>query len=61
MLKTIFVGMLIALPGFVFLAKASTDQIRLDPNDARLVSLGKAVYVENCASCHGVNLEGQNG
>jgi mono/diheme cytochrome c family protein len=32
---------------------------RADPADAAQVALGKAVYTERCASCHGVNLEGQ--
>jgi S-disulfanyl-L-cysteine oxidoreductase SoxD len=30
-----------------------------DVHDARLVALGQQVYVANCASCHGGNLEGQ--
>ena len=33
--------------------------ISLKPNDKDLVGLGKLVYKNNCASCHGVNLEGQ--
>src|SRR3546814_12421180 len=32
---------------------------RADANDAAQVALGKAVYVANCASCHGADLEGQ--
>ncbi len=31
----------------------------VDPEDKQLVALGKTVYAANCASCHGVNLEGQ--
>jgi mono/diheme cytochrome c family protein len=27
--------------------------------DARQVALGKQVYADQCAACHGVNLEGQ--
>ena len=30
-----------------------------DPTNPRLVALGKSVYVQQCASCHGANLEGQ--
>ena len=30
-----------------------------DPNDAVLVALGQRVYAEQCAICHGANLEGQ--
>ncbi len=32
---------------------------RLDVNDEKLLAQGKKVYALNCASCHGVNLEGQ--
>jgi mono/diheme cytochrome c family protein len=32
---------------------------RADPNDVKQVALGQAVYAQHCASCHGVNLEGQ--
>lgn len=30
-----------------------------DPENPRLVDQGKTVYVQHCARCHGVNLEGQ--
>jgi len=30
-----------------------------DPNNPTQVALGRTVYDKNCASCHGVNLEGQ--
>lgn len=32
---------------------------RADPTDASQVTLGRAIYTEHCASCHGANLEGQ--
>ena len=35
--------------------------IELRPNDPVYVKMGEKVYLEQCASCHGVNLEGQNG
>ena len=31
----------------------------LNPDNYDIVELGKTVYVQNCASCHGVKLEGQ--
>ncbi|AUQ64872.1 MULTISPECIES: c-type cytochrome [Rhodobacterales] len=34
-------------------------QTVLMPSDPDVVALGQAVYVENCASCHGANLDGQ--
>tara|TARA_B100001750_G_C15310744_1_gene497127 strand:- start:27 stop:506 length:480 start_codon:yes stop_codon:yes gene_type:complete len=47
--------------GFYFI-KASSDPyatIGLMPNDEKIVTLGQKIYFENCASCHGVKLEGQ--
>ena len=38
---------------------ASSDRSQPDPNDPSFVARGKVVYVEQCASCHGANLEGQ--
>ena len=31
----------------------------LNPNNHDIVELGKSIYVQNCASCHGAKLEGQ--
>ena len=48
---------------YVVLRLFFNDPIRADislkPLDQDLVDLGKLVYKNNCASCHGVNLEGQ--
>ena len=30
-----------------------------NPDDQKLVALGKSVYAKACASCHGANLEGE--
>ena len=30
----------------------------LKPSDKKLVAVGKRIYADNCASCHGKNLEG---
>jgi mono/diheme cytochrome c family protein len=35
------------------------DDPRADPRNAELVSRGEKVYAAQCASCHGVKLEGQ--
>jgi mono/diheme cytochrome c family protein len=32
---------------------------RANPTDAAQVALGRALYDQHCASCHGANLEGQ--
>lgn len=39
--------------------KPSGDPWRLKHEDAQIVALGKQVYVDHCASCHGANLEGE--
>ncbi len=42
------------------LSRISTgQQSKIDPSDRKQVALGKTVYVERCAVCHGRNLEGQ--
>ena len=43
----------------LFFDKPLRADISLKPDDQDLVDLGKLVYKNNCASCHGVNLEGQ--
>jgi mono/diheme cytochrome c family protein len=32
---------------------------RADPADSTLIALGRSVYEQHCASCHGAKLEGQ--
>ena len=36
-----------------------SQKIKLEPNDINLVTAGRTVYLQNCASCHGIQLEGQ--
>jgi mono/diheme cytochrome c family protein len=38
----------------------SRDEVRIDPTDQKQVALGKKVYGDRCAVCHGVKLEGQS-
>jgi cytochrome c len=40
-------------------AKNAEARIVLLPKDLSVTKLGKTVYMENCASCHGAALEGQ--
>ena len=49
--------------GVIFYFSSPLDKaelgISLQHKDRAVVDLGKAVYAKNCASCHGVALEGQ--
>ena len=55
----IFFVFSIILIGFYAYTMNKDNKIILMPNDASLVSLGQKIYLQNCASCHGVKLEGQ--
>jgi mono/diheme cytochrome c family protein len=44
---------------FINSAPSGNARIQLMPNDIELVSLGGAVYAQNCAACHGAALQGQ--
>ncbi|GLQ28930.1 c-type cytochrome [Sulfitobacter pacificus] len=52
-----------ALMGVAVLAfgsgSAEADRVTLRPDHTETVALGAEVYAAQCASCHGVNLEGQ--
>ena len=53
----------LAALGLAYLVTLPTEtaeaSITLKPNEPAVVSLGKEVYAQNCASCHGVALVGQ--
>ena len=36
-----------------------SQEIELEPNKKNLIMGGYGVYLKNCASCHGIKLEGQ--
>ena len=39
--------------------KVAEASITLIPDNKEAMSLGKSIYDQNCASCHGIKLEGQ--
>ena len=39
---------------------AAEDGSLLKPTDPKIISLGEQIYADNCAACHGVDLEGQD-
>ncbi|WP_299948826.1 cytochrome c [uncultured Ruegeria sp.] len=52
----------LALAGFsvaFVLAQASEAVGLLTPDDAEFVAIGQDIYADQCAACHGENLEGQ--
>ena len=51
----LFFGIIIYMPK----DKNAQAAYILNPDNYDIVELGKTVYVQNCASCHGVKLEGQ--
>ena len=54
---------IVALLGLVYYVVSPVEQatasVTLKPNEPAVVALGEQVYAQNCASCHGVALEGQ--
>ena len=52
-------GSLIILVAVLLPDSAISGKTLLRPGDAALVASGKQIYKEQCASCHGANLEGQ--
>ena len=60
----LIIGLIIISLGAVVIclslsAKNAEARIVLLPGDLSVTKLGKTVYMENCASCHGAVLEGQ--
>ena len=60
LISAIAVVLLAAAAGsYVWFESSAGGPMRADASDVELVTLGAAVYVEHCASCHGRNLEGE--
>ena len=59
----VIIGVLgvLAFGAGVFMYEPLTDSrpAFIDPSDQELVAIGKKIYANNCASCHGAKLEGQ--
>jgi mono/diheme cytochrome c family protein len=55
----LLIGLALLIINPISLMQDDQRQLRLLPNDKELVLLGKDVYAQQCAACHGANLEGQ--
>ena len=56
------ISVLISLPTLYFFttySNKSNASIDLNITDSSIIENGKQIYSKNCASCHGINLEGQ--
>ena len=54
------IGVVFVVAAGLFYLFGATDVMMVaDPRDAQQVALGKGVYGQQCAACHGANLEGQ--
>jgi len=50
----------LALLGVLYLSLSKTPaSLKLEPNNPEVTALGKDIYDQQCAVCHGANLEGQ--
>lgn len=58
-LRLSFVLLLAGLVAGCGQASSTFDDPRADPDDAARLALGARVYAQQCAACHGANLEGQ--
>ena len=60
--KFFIISVLISLPTLYFFttySNKSNASIDLNITDSSIIENGKQIYSKNCASCHGINLEGQ--
>ncbi|MER1941859.1 cytochrome c [Castellaniella sp. FW104-16D08] len=44
---------------FMYGSSTSSKPAYIDPSDQALVTLGRQIYANNCAACHGAQLKGQ--
>ena len=54
-----FAGILGLIYYFASYVDETNTDVSLKSDEKDIVLLGKNIYLENCASCHGKNLEGQ--
>ena len=53
----------LTVAGFYYFSMSEemqSQKIKLEPNDINLVTAGRTVYLQNCASCHDLNMPIKN-
>ena len=58
MMATLSLAIVATGLGGVYFASSQADPFLLKPSDGQVIALGKDIYADNCASCHGEKLEG---
>ena len=58
-LATIVMGFVAAGLAFAYFLGSPADPYLLKPSDQKIITMGRVVYQEHCAACHGDNLEGE--
>ena len=54
-----FIPLIFGLIIYMTNEKDAYAAVNLSPDNHEIISLGKSVYSQNCASFHGIKLEGQ--
>ena len=55
----ILAAVMLAGAAWWFITGAGNETAAISPSDRTLVALGKSLYAQQCAACHGAKLEGQ--
>lgn len=55
----ILAAVILAGAAWWFFAGAGNQSVAISPSDRAAVALGKSLYTQQCAACHGAKLEGQ--
>ena len=55
----LLIGLVIVVTALAWVFHRPAGAVRLEPDNAEMVALGKRIYKAQCASCHGAYLQGE--